>query len=246
MATYRVYPTPPTAPDPGVMGFPDLSAEWRLARESVRLALSLPRLVRGPRGRGEPVMLIPGFQAPELSMRPLLRMLRLRNYRAVPWGQGINRGNVERYVDALRPRLTELAEQSGHEKIALVGWSLGGVIARELARELPERVSTVVTYGSPVVGGPLYTAAARAYPAAERERINTLIRERNLEHAIRCPVAAIFTRQDTIVSWPACIDRYSPRVTHFEVNSTHFSMGLDPAVWEIVLKRLAEAPPAGP
>jgi len=240
MAAYQVYLTPPVAPDPGAMGFPDLSAEWRLARESVRLALSLPRLARGPRGQGEPVLLIPGFQAPELSMQPLLRMLRFKNYQAMHWGQGTNRGDVERYVDALRLRLDELAEHSGHEQIALVGWSLGGVIAREVAREVPQRVSTVVTYGSPVIGGPLYTAAARAYPAAERERINALVRERNLSHPIERPIAAIFTRQDTIVSWPACIDRHSPDVTHFEVKSTHFSMGLDPTVWEIVLKRLAE------
>lgn len=241
MSNFIVYPTPPQAPEPEPMGFPDLSAEWRLVRETVRLGFSLPRLARAPRGHNEPVLLIPGFQAPELSMQPLRRLLRVRGYDAQHWGLGVNRGDVEGYVERLVPRLRQLAHSHAGERVALVGWSLGGVIARELARENPTLVSTVVTYGTPVVGGPVYTAAARAYRPEERERIRELVRERDTRHPIETPIAAIFTRGDTIVSWPACIDRNNPQVTHFEVRSTHFSMGLDPAVWEIVLLRLAEA-----
>jgi len=240
MSNFVTYPTPPTAPDPSPMGFPDLSVEWRLVRETVRLGWSLPRLVRAPRGHGEPVLLIPGFQAPEVSMQPLRRLLRVRGYDAQHWGLGVNRGNVEGYVEQLAPRLRQLAHSHDSERVALVGWSLGGVVARELARENPTLVSSVVTYGSPVVGGPIYTAAARAYPDAERERIRTMVNERDRSQPIRTPVAAIFSRGDTIVSWPACIDRNNPGVTHFEVRSTHFSMGLDPSVWRVVLDQLAK------
>jgi pimeloyl-ACP methyl ester carboxylesterase len=235
-----IYREPPPAPAPDFVGFPDLLAEWRLVRESLRLGLALPRFALAPRGDGEPVLLIPGFQAPEASMQPLRLLLRRKGYDARHWGQGINRGNVERYIEALLPLLDELSSEAG-QPVTLVGWSLGGVIARELARERADQVRGVITYGSPVVGGPTYTVAARSYDEAERRRIRELTRERDQAQPITVPIAAIFSRGDTIVSWPACIDRVSPNVTHYEVTSTHFSMGIDPTVWEIVLERLRES-----
>lgn len=238
MSGFITWPEPPAAPAPAPIRFPDLRGEWRIAREAARLALQSPRLLRAPRGNGETVLLIPGWQAPEVSMAPLRRLLRLKGYDARHWGQGINRGDVGAYVEVLLPVLREQAATSG-AAVGLVGWSLGGVIARELAREAPEAVCCVVTYGSPIQGGPVYTAASRAYAGAERERIAALMEKRNRDHPIRVPVAAVFSRRDTIVSWPACIDRINPRVTHYEVDATHFSMGIDPGVWQIVLETLA-------
>lgn len=240
---YVRYVEPPAAPSPTPLDFPDLRGEWRIGREAARLAFRAPRLLLHPQGRREPVMLIPGWQAPAASMDPLRRLLQVKGYDARHWGQGVNRGDVEAYVEKLRPKIEKLADKRG-QPVALVGWSLGGVIARELAREMPETVRTVVTYGSPVQGGPAFTAAARSYSAEERVRISALVEERNRDQPISVPVAAVFSRRDTIVSWPACIDRVSPNVTHFEVDSTHFSMGIDPVVWEIILKRLAQASPA--
>ena len=240
MSDYIVWRQPPQSPAPAPVRFPDLRGEWRIAREAVRLALQSPRLLGAPRGAGDPVLLIPGWQAPEASMAPLRGLLRLTGYDARHWGQGVNRGDVERYVDLLLPTLHTLASTSG-TPVGLVGWSLGGVIARELAREAPQAVRCVVTYGSPVQGGPVYTAASRAFTQAERERIAALIETRNRDNPIRVPVASVFSRRDTIVSWPACIDRVNPRVTHYEVDATHFSMGIDPGVWRIVLETLANS-----
>jgi len=219
------------------MAFPDLRGEWKIGREALRLGLSSPRLIRAPRGNGEPVLLLPGFKAPESSMYPLRRLLRLKGYDAHTWGLGVNQGDVQHYVDALKPRVKELAESKG-SAVALIGWSLGGVVAREIAREIPERVSTIVTYGTPVIGGPSFTVGARSYSAEDRKHINQLIEERNAANPIQTPLGIVFTRADTIVSWPACIDRFSTNTTHYEVRSTHFSMGIDPTVWEIVLDRL--------
>lgn len=173
-------------------------------------------------------------------MFPLRRLLRLKGYKADTWGLGVNQGDVQRYVDALKPRIMEKANASG-KPVALVGWSLGGVVSREIAREIPENVSTVVTYGTPVIGGPSFTVGARSYSPADRAHINRLIEERNAANPIKTPLAIVFTRGDTIVSWPACIDRFSQNTTHYEVDSTHFSMGIDPTVWGIVLERLAQA-----
>ncbi|MEE4276887.1 MAG: alpha/beta hydrolase [Halieaceae bacterium] len=242
MSAPIIHDQPPAAPAPQPVRFPDLRGEWRIAREAARLALRAPQLLSAPGGDGRSVLLIPGWQAPEASMAPLRRLLKFKGYDARHWGEGINRGNVEAYVDKLAPRVEALAKQAG-KPVGLVGWSLGGVIAREIARSVPAAVHTVVTYGSPVVGGPSYTVASRSYSAADRERINAAIAERERRLPIRTPIAAVFSRRDSIVSWPACIDRINPSVTHYEVDATHFSMGLDPSVWRVVLDQLAKGTP---
>ncbi|WP_414982313.1 esterase/lipase family protein [Congregibacter sp.] len=240
MQNYKIYHSPPPAPAPTAMGFPNLRGEWKVGREALRLGLSSPKLIRAPRGHGEPVLLLPGFKAPESSMYPLRRLLRLKGYDASTWGLGVNQGDVQHYVDALKPLVKDKAESSD-SAVALVGWSLGGVVAREIAREIPEYVSTIVTYGTPVIGGPSFTVGANSYSAEDREDINQLIKERNAANPIQTPLAIVFTRADTIVSWPACIDRNSTKTTHYEVDSTHFSMGIDPTVWGIILERLDQA-----
>jgi pimeloyl-ACP methyl ester carboxylesterase len=237
------YPTPPPAATPQPVRFPDLSGEWRIFREATRLLLSSPQMLRAPRGRGEAVLLIPGWRAPQASMDPLRRLLRRKGYDARHWGEGVNRGDVEQYLGRLVPRTTALAQDSG-QRVALVGWSLGGVIAREIARELPDTVSCVITYGSPIIGGPVYTAAASAYSDTQRQTIVRRIDERERERPITRPIAAVFSRIDGIVDWRACIDRLSPRVVHYEVDSTHLSMGIDPTVWRVVLDTLAAQRPA--
>jgi pimeloyl-ACP methyl ester carboxylesterase len=143
------------------------------------------------------------------------------------------------HIEKLLPLVSRRAEEEGCA-VALVGWSLGGVISREIAREIPQSVSCVVTFGSPVVGGPIYTSTGGKMTAENRRAILARIAERERGKPISAPMATIFSRIDSIVDWPACIDRYSARVTHYEVQSTHLSMGLDPVVWRIVLDTLLE------
>lgn len=234
-----VYTEPPAAPPPRALGFPDLRQEWRIAREAAHLAFATPALALAPRGHGEPVMLTPGWRASQSSMEPLRRFLSRKGFHAKHWGLGTNRGDVTAYLDSLIPRVKQRADEE-ECPVALVGWSLGGVISREIAREIPECVSCVVTFGSPVVGGPVYTATAGNMSAADKETILRRIADRERDKPIRMPMATIFSRLDSIVDWAACIDRYSPAVTHYEVQSTHLSMGFDPVVWRIVLDMLLE------
>jgi pimeloyl-ACP methyl ester carboxylesterase len=131
-----------------------------------------------------------------------------------------------------------IAEESGRP-VSLVGWSLGGVIAREVARRRPELVRRVIPYGPPVVGGPTYTAVAGTYTHEVREHASRIADELDAQRPIKVPLTVIYSRRDGIVAWPACLDRTSPDVEHVEVRSTHVGMGVDPDVWAVVAERLA-------
>jgi hypothetical protein len=203
--------------------------------EPARLLWHLPGLRRQPRGAGDPVLLLPGFRSGPAVMEPLRRYLRWLGHDAHGWGLGINGGDVEALVPRVVTEVAATADRSGRP-VGLVGWSLGGVIAREVARERPDVVARVVTYGTPVVGGPKYTIAASAYPRSEVERIAAAVEEAN-RRPITVPVTAIWTRRDGVVSWRACIDT-SPQVRNVEVDSTHLGLGVDPDVWTVVAQSL--------
>ena len=216
-----------------------LVAEIGTALQPWRLAFQAPRLRRAPRGDGRPAIALPGWKAPDATTAPLRGYLRSLGHDARGWGFGINQGDVEAKRDEMVVKVRSLAEECGRS-VNLLGWSLGGVVAREVAREAPEAVHRVVIYGSPVVGGPTHTAGVDAYDPAEVERIRTLQAHLDQTQPISTPITAIFTRNDTVVDWRACIDRYSLDVTTIEVGSTHVGLGIDPDVWLTVAEALAE------
>lgn len=217
----------------------DLLREARVAADLASGLLHWPRMLFAVRGRNEPVLLLPGFAAGDTSMWPLRNYLRRVGWQAAGWGLGVNRGDAQ----ALLPRVIDvadrMAQQSG-QPIHLVGWSMGGFLAREVARDRPDLAARVVTMGTPVVGGPKYTALAGLYrrrgydlDALEAE---CAARERR---PIEAPITSIYSRRDGVVVWQACIDRTSPRVEHVEVTATHAGLGFDVRVWLIVSDRLA-------
>jgi len=155
---------------------------------------------------------------------------------------GTNQGNVESLRDEMVKRVQQLAERSGRP-VNLLGWSLGGVVAREVARSAPESVHRLVIYGSPVVGGPTHTAGVGTYADDEVARIRELQAHLDATEPVTTPITAIFTRNDSVVDWRACIDRFSLDVTTVEVGSTHVGLGIDPDVWLTIAEALAEATP---
>lgn len=237
----RIHGSPPKAPAPTSFSrLQGATTELSGALEWVRLIASAPRLMTAPAGNGGPVMLVPGFMTHELVMAPLCAYLSSLGHDARGWGRGTNTGVVERDVVETLPVLRQRAELAGRP-VALVGWSLGGVISRELAREAPELVDCVITYGTPVVGGPSYTVVADHYGPEVCARVAREAADRERSRPLRVPVTAVFTRFDGVVSWPACLDHTNPCVEHVEVRSTHVGMGLDPDVWWTVARALTES-----
>jgi pimeloyl-ACP methyl ester carboxylesterase len=111
------------------------------------------------------VIVVPGFRTGDRATAPLRAYLRRLGYDARGWGLGINHGHPESDRDRLAAIVQDVATE--HGPVGLVGWSLGGVIVREVARELPHHVDGVVLFGSPIIGGPTHTIAARASDPAE-------------------------------------------------------------------------------
>lgn len=185
------------------------------------------------------VIVLPGFATGDGSTLPLRTYLVSRGHHVTGWGLSINRGDVVSSVEAIRARCERRAERAG-APVALVGWSLGGIIAREVARQRPDLVDRVITLGSPVVGGPKYTAVAARLEAMgiDLDLIEAEIRSR----AVLPPevaVTAIYSRYDGVVAWRACIDPVNDHVEHIEVATTHLGLGINHEVWRITAARLA-------
>lgn len=215
-----------------------LLGEIGIAIQPARLVLRTPRLLRAPKGDGRITVLMPGWRSPEAAMAPIGAYLRRLGHDTRHWGLGVNHGDVEETRNRLIEIVEDLAAQQGRP-VNLVGWSLGGIVAREVARSRPEIVHRVVTYGSPVLGGPTHTVGAASVGTAECARIAALQENLDATNPIRVPVTAIFTRNDGAVDWRACIDRSSLDVTMVEVASTHVGLGIDPDVWVTIARALA-------
>jgi hypothetical protein len=205
--------------------------------ELARLAARSHRLARAPRGRA-PVLVLPGFGADDISTFPLRSFLRRLGHEVEGWTLGRNGGDVQALLPKVAERARILSERHA-ERVHVIGQSLGGVLARELARDEPDRVAQVITLGTPVVGGPTYTRVGFVYDSAEQARIAAAVTRRN-RIPIRVPLTAVYSRRDGIVAWEACIDHDNPQVEHVEVSSSHFAMGIDPDVWLLSAKLLVE------
>jgi pimeloyl-ACP methyl ester carboxylesterase len=209
--------------------------------ELPRLLLQRSRLREAPRGDGHTVLVLPGFGADGRSTWPLRTYLRRQGYHVRDWGLGRNVRDVAQTVDRMRERVRTAQARSG-DKVSLVGWSLGGYVAREVARDEADAVRSVVTFGSPVIGGPRYTlAAARADREGwDLDRIEAAVAQRKAV-PLRVPVTALYSRRDGIVDWRACIDgENGGPITHVEVDATHLGLGFSADVFRIVAERLAD------
>jgi hypothetical protein len=201
-----------------------------------------PLLLRAPRGDGHPVLLLPGFLATDLSMAPLRRYLRELGYDSYAWSMGRNLGGVSRIRTALRARLGDIHRGTGR-KVSVIGWSLGGVYARDLALQAPEIVRSVLTLGSPFANDVRATNATRLYEALTGE---TAADNSELRKAIAgdlpVPTTSIYSRSDGIVNWRTCLLRESDTAENIEIHlASHIGLGVNPAALWAIADRLAQA-----
>ncbi|MEQ9146085.1 MAG: alpha/beta hydrolase [Parvibaculaceae bacterium] len=207
--------------------------------ELARLLLLWWTLPFNLRGKGHNVLLLPGLGGGERSMFVIKEYLRALGYVVHDWGLGRNDGKVVEKMPLVAAEVAKRAAEAA-EPIALVGWSLGGYFAREAARDNPAAVSRVITLGSPVVGGPKYTATSRFFERrnVDRDAIEARVSER-YKVPITVPVTSIYSKGDGIVAWQASVDHWSPKAENIEVATTHFGFGFSKEVLTLIAERLA-------
>ncbi len=201
-----------------------------------------PLLLRAPRGDGHPVLALPGFLASDLSMAPLRRYLKELGYDTYAWNLGRNLGGVASKRGALRDLLKQIHETTGR-KVSIIGWSLGGIYARDLALQLPDMVRSVITLGSPFANDITATNATKLYEALSGEGINDNpeIREA-IAGDLPVPATSIYSRTDGIVNWRTSLLRPSDTAENIEVYlASHVGLGVNPAALWAMADRLAQA-----
>jgi pimeloyl-ACP methyl ester carboxylesterase len=192
-----------------------LMLEGRAPLEYFSMLVAFPWLRRLPRGDGHPVMVFPGLGANDATTWPLRGFLRSLGYVTQAWGQGFNAGPRAGVLDRCAADIRALADRTG-EPVSLLGWSLGGLYAREMAKEHPEITRCVITLGTPFTGHPRDTNAWRVYEWLTG------------------------TRSDGIVAWHCSINPPGPLVENVEVPASHVGMGMNPAALYAIADRLAQ------
>ena len=215
--------------------------EGRALHEFGAFVVALPLLSLAPRGDGHPVLVLPGLVASDVSTRPLRDFLQAKGYAVSGWRQGRNLGLRPGVQDAMVDLVRELSDTHGR-KISLVGWSLGGLYARQLAKMMPERVRGVITLGSPFAGSPRSTNAWRVYELASGRSADEEDTRFGGSLSVTPPVptTAIFSRTDGICAWQGCVEKTSAQSESIEVESSHCGMGHHPAAVYAVADRLAQ------
>jgi len=192
------------------------------------------------RGDGHPVLVLPGLLADDGSTRVLRSFLNAHGYHAHGWKQGRNfglRASLERDMLA---RMDELFERHGRRRISLVGWSLGGLYARQLAKIVPDRVRCLISLGSPFAGSPKSTNAWRTYEMVSGCKVEDQNVLDTLVEAPPVPTTSIFSRTDGICAWQACLNKDGPQAENIEVYGSHCGLGHHPAVVYAIADRLAQ------
>ena len=218
-----------------------LALESRAPLEFAASLAATPLLRKLPKGDGHRVLVMPGLAANDLTTLPMRTFLKDRGYRPMPWELGLNLGPRAGVLDAIRARVRALRAIDGR-KVSLLGWSLGGVYAREIAKEVPELVRCVITLGSPFSGPPQATNAwwlferVSGHPEPDAPTLAAM------RLAPSVPTTSIYSRTDGIVAWQCSQNPPGPLAENLEVHASHIGLGLNPLAMVAIVDRLAQDP----
>ena len=212
----------------------------RALLEFCAVRLAQPDVVAGD---GHPVIVYPGLGAGSMTTAPLRAHLKTCGYNVYDWELGVNTGYVGVFDDWLAALVGRVREvHVRHErKVSLVGWSLGGVYAREIAKRCPECVRQVVTLATPhnAIGdanhaGTIYRLMGGNLSQLTPELLQQLGRRPPV------PVTSIYSESDGVVCWRGCLEQPGPDAENVAVQTSHLGMPAHPEVLGIVANRLAQ------
>ena len=217
-----------------------LALEGRAPLEFSATLAAWPFLRTAARGDGHAVIIFPGLGAGDFSTLPLRNFLSSQGYETYGWDLGLNFGPREGVIQKGIERVRQIRTDSGR-KVSLIGWSLGGIYAREFAKALPNDVRAVITLGTPFAGDPRATNAWRLYEFASGHKLGDPALLNHLKAAPPVPTTSIFSRTDGVVAWPLSLQRESSIAENIEVVASHIGLGMNPIALYAVADRLAQA-----
>jgi pimeloyl-ACP methyl ester carboxylesterase len=199
-------------------------------------------LRRLPKGDGHPVLVLPGFMATDRSTLPMRRLLDDLGYETHGWGLGRNvRIDAAREAD-MNALLARIYMHSNERKVTIIGWSLGGVFAREIAKAAPHMVRQVITLGSPISNDRGHSNARRLFEYLNGKEPAPLKagRYQNLDEAPPVPTTSILTRTDGVVGWRGSVQKPGGQTENIVVHASHIGLGVNPSVMVAIADRLAQ------
>ena len=196
-----------------------------------------------PKGDGHPVLVLPGFMASDHSTGPMRRLFNDLGYKAYGWGLGRNVVFNEIREREMSDLVERIYAENGR-KLSIVGWSLGGVYARELAKMHPDIARIVVSLGSPISNNRRHSAPSRLFEAINGKQTKPEAegRYRDLEAAPPVPTTSILTKTDGVVSWRGSVQcpTKGHQTENIVVPASHVGLGVNPLVMLAVADRLAQ------
>ncbi len=219
---------------------------WRLAEPRAVVEWQSFYATRGllkrlPKGDGHPVIVFPGFVSSDNATRPLRSLLSDLGYETHGWGLGMNVLFGDELEAEMVALVKEVAEKSG-KKVSLVGWSLGGLYAREVAKVCSDQVRCVISMGSPISGKPEHSNAHGLFKAFNGEPTDIdYTRYFQLHEAPPVPTTSIFSHSDGIVAWEGSLQKETELAESIVVPASHLGMGVNPLVMYLLSDRLSQA-----
>lgn len=193
-----------------------------------------------PKGDGHPVLLLPGFLASDGNMLYMKKFLNNMNYKAEPWQGGVNWGPSDDRLEHLKKRLKQIYTENNNQKVSLIGWSLGGIYARKLAQEFPEMVRDVISLGSPfqAINNPNSTIVGALFSKINPDIKPDKIFDPSLP--IEAPMTSIYTKNDGVVNWEACLLKEDFKTENISVDSSHMGLIFNRDALTIIANRLSQ------
>jgi len=246
MPLKRLKKTSETATSNAVVEAPNfwlILMEGRAPLEYAASIAATPWMRKLPRGDGHPVLVFPGLGANDYSTAPLRGFLESLGYVAYPWEQGFNFGPREGVLQSCHQQ-TDAIFKRHQRPVSLIGWSLGGIYARETAKQLPQKTRCVITLGTPFTGNMKATNAWRFYQMVSRQGDADPQLIEQIRRAPPLPTTSIYSRTDGVVAWQCSIDVEGPITENIEVTASHVGMGMNPLAHFAIADRLAQDPKA--
>lgn len=193
--------------------------------------------VEGGVGKGRPVIVIPGFLATDHSTTIMRRTLRAAGYRVYGWGLGINMGAREDLFERIEVQFERAARRG---PVTVIGWSLGGLYAREIAKRQPDKVAKVITLGSPFSGDVRANNAWRLYEMLNDHKVDSPPLDVRVAEKPPVPTIAFWSRKDGIVSPASARGEPHECDASYELDCTHMGFMSEACAMEAVLRALAD------